>query len=288
MWGPQCQRSPPVSDWSGARDLNHRPHGPEIHAGSSMEVVFDGIELISRTRRPVSRQIQPPNSPGLLDELLHEWASAWPMLAGPSSSATFQIPLLSLMTPNSVRERPDHTDSAALDCRSWLGARRTECADELGSARSSESGRHIPTGERWHTRNCETGELVVVKGNDPVTLRDDVAEEVAGRGRAELRRRRSSVADRVEPWIQPAHGTAPGFGPGLVCQSDQPSDLRRSCARTTNREPAHPIRIRKRGDPHQHTAIYRRVPGQVRDSARVLPDHARLRSLPAGRGVDHA
>src|ERR1035437_242366 len=29
--------------WSGARDLNPGPHGPEIYAVSSMEIVFDGL-----------------------------------------------------------------------------------------------------------------------------------------------------------------------------------------------------------------------------------------------------
>ena len=33
--------------WSGARDLNPGPHGPEIYAVSSTEIDFEGFELIS-------------------------------------------------------------------------------------------------------------------------------------------------------------------------------------------------------------------------------------------------
>src|SRR5476651_2384185 len=37
--------------WSGARDLNPGPHGPEIYAVSSTETVFEGFEFISRPRQ---------------------------------------------------------------------------------------------------------------------------------------------------------------------------------------------------------------------------------------------
>jgi hypothetical protein len=33
--------------WSGARDLNPGPHGPEIYAVSSTEIDFEGFEFIS-------------------------------------------------------------------------------------------------------------------------------------------------------------------------------------------------------------------------------------------------
>jgi hypothetical protein len=39
-----------LSIWSGARDLNPGPHGPEILAVSSTEMGFEGFEFISRTR----------------------------------------------------------------------------------------------------------------------------------------------------------------------------------------------------------------------------------------------
>jgi hypothetical protein len=38
-------------NWSGARDLNPGPHGPEIHAVSSTETVFVGFELDWDRRR---------------------------------------------------------------------------------------------------------------------------------------------------------------------------------------------------------------------------------------------
>jgi hypothetical protein len=38
------------SRWSGARDLNPGPHGPEICAVSSTETVFEGFEIDSRHR----------------------------------------------------------------------------------------------------------------------------------------------------------------------------------------------------------------------------------------------
>jgi hypothetical protein len=40
-------------------------------SGSSMEVVFEGFEFIPTTHWPSSSHFQPPNSPGLLHELLH-------------------------------------------------------------------------------------------------------------------------------------------------------------------------------------------------------------------------
>jgi hypothetical protein len=58
-------------DWSGARDLNPGPHGPEICAVSSIENVFEGFEFISSTHSAISGQFHPPSSPGLLHELLH-------------------------------------------------------------------------------------------------------------------------------------------------------------------------------------------------------------------------
>jgi hypothetical protein len=33
-------------NWSGARDLNPGPHGPEIQAVSSTEIVFEDFEFI--------------------------------------------------------------------------------------------------------------------------------------------------------------------------------------------------------------------------------------------------
>ena len=36
--------------WSGARDLNPGPHGPEIWAVSSTETGFEGFEVDSRRR----------------------------------------------------------------------------------------------------------------------------------------------------------------------------------------------------------------------------------------------
>jgi len=57
--------------WSGARDLNPGPHGPEICAVSSTETVFEGFELVPRTHGPIPSRFQPPGSPELLHELLH-------------------------------------------------------------------------------------------------------------------------------------------------------------------------------------------------------------------------
>jgi hypothetical protein len=39
--------------WSGARDLNPGPHGPEIQAVSSTEISFEGFEVISRLPQPI-------------------------------------------------------------------------------------------------------------------------------------------------------------------------------------------------------------------------------------------
>jgi hypothetical protein len=35
-------------NWSGARDLNPGPHGPEVWAVSSTETVFEGFKIDSR------------------------------------------------------------------------------------------------------------------------------------------------------------------------------------------------------------------------------------------------
>ena len=59
-------------NWSGARDLNPGPHGPEIYAISSTEIDFEGFELNSMQQRAISVRFQPLASPGLLHELLHE------------------------------------------------------------------------------------------------------------------------------------------------------------------------------------------------------------------------
>ena len=58
--------------WSGARDLNPGPHGPEIYAVSSTQTVFDGFEFNSTAHWAISSQFQSLISPGLLHELLHE------------------------------------------------------------------------------------------------------------------------------------------------------------------------------------------------------------------------
>ncbi|HEV2035431.1 MAG TPA: hypothetical protein VGU71_14765, partial [Candidatus Dormibacteraeota bacterium] len=47
------------------------PHGPEIYAVSSMEIIFEAFEVISKSDWPISSQFQPPKSAGLLHELLH-------------------------------------------------------------------------------------------------------------------------------------------------------------------------------------------------------------------------
>ena len=76
-------------NWSGARDLNPRPHGPELCAASSMEVVFEGFGFISRTWWRVSSQIQPPDSPRLLHELLHMQT---PPMTGTARLLPVQLP----------------------------------------------------------------------------------------------------------------------------------------------------------------------------------------------------
>jgi hypothetical protein len=86
-------------NWSGARDLNPGPHGPEICAVSSTEHVFESFELISRTHWPISSRFQPPMSPGLLHELLHGpslvtrdgiFASHTPRRRGPASATRLE------------------------------------------------------------------------------------------------------------------------------------------------------------------------------------------------------
>ena len=61
--------------WSGARDLNPGPHGPEIYAVSSTGADFAGFEFISSRWIGVSNRFRPPMSLELLHELLHEIAS---------------------------------------------------------------------------------------------------------------------------------------------------------------------------------------------------------------------
>src|SRR6266480_8060093 len=46
--------------------------GSRICAVSSTEIDFEGFQFISTTQRSVSSRIQPPKSPGLLHELLHD------------------------------------------------------------------------------------------------------------------------------------------------------------------------------------------------------------------------
>ncbi len=63
--------------WSGARDLTPGPHGPEIYAVSSTESDFEGFEFISTTQSEVWSPFQPPDSAGLLHELLHGSDRQW-------------------------------------------------------------------------------------------------------------------------------------------------------------------------------------------------------------------
>jgi len=73
--GSTCEAGIVFGFWSGARDLNPGPHGPEIHAISSTESDFERFEFISTRQLAVSRQFQPPSPSELLHELLHETAS---------------------------------------------------------------------------------------------------------------------------------------------------------------------------------------------------------------------
>src|SRR5712692_1094911 len=66
---------PGLQFWSGARDLNPGPHGPELYAVSSMETGFERFELISAPRRAQIDRFRRPRSPGLLHELLHRTSS---------------------------------------------------------------------------------------------------------------------------------------------------------------------------------------------------------------------
>src|ERR1700692_805692 len=58
-------------NWSGARDLNPGPHGPEIYAVLSTEDDFDGFELISGTPGMIPGGLHTPKPHELLHELLH-------------------------------------------------------------------------------------------------------------------------------------------------------------------------------------------------------------------------
>src|SRR6202022_3181443 len=55
-------------NWSGARDLNPGPHGPETRALSSTETVFEHFELVSRTCSRVEWAFGPPSPARLLHE----------------------------------------------------------------------------------------------------------------------------------------------------------------------------------------------------------------------------
>ena len=60
-----CRVGIEFKNWSGARDLNPGPHGPEIYAVSSTGASFVGFEFISTTQPPVSSSFQPQDSAGL-------------------------------------------------------------------------------------------------------------------------------------------------------------------------------------------------------------------------------
>jgi hypothetical protein len=62
-------------NWSGARDLNPGPHGPEIYAVSSTEIGFAWFGYVSTTQQPIPRSMQPLGLPGLLHELLQKTLS---------------------------------------------------------------------------------------------------------------------------------------------------------------------------------------------------------------------
>src|SRR6266851_9119659 len=168
----------------------------------------------------------------------------------------------------------------------WVGS--GQGGDELWSARTAKASRHIPTRKCRHARNRESGQLVVVKGDNPVRAQDDVAEDVAECSRVEGRRGGPSVTDSVQAGVQPANRAFPGFHAGLVGQCDQASDLWRGRAGATDRKPAHPVRVRERGDPHKDATVHCRVPGHIRHAAGILADDAGLDTLPRGRWVDHA
>src|ERR1700737_5633914 len=68
----------PIQNWSGARDLNPGPHGPEIYVVSSTETAFEGFELDWQHRPCNWLGLELSDGPGLLHELLHRPRPDWP------------------------------------------------------------------------------------------------------------------------------------------------------------------------------------------------------------------
>src|SRR2546427_5364172 len=74
----------PVRAWSGARDLNPRPHGPELCELSSRNVVNDRIQFDSAEAKSSPRPVRRCFA-RLLDEVLHDppreddlvWNRSW-------------------------------------------------------------------------------------------------------------------------------------------------------------------------------------------------------------------
>jgi hypothetical protein len=64
--------NPSGKQWSGARDLNPGPHGPEVWAVSSTETGFKGFEVDWSLTRVYWARLEAIRGPGLLHELLHE------------------------------------------------------------------------------------------------------------------------------------------------------------------------------------------------------------------------
>src|ERR1700674_323243 len=77
IWGRNTARCLDVGvgltkQWSGARDLNPGPHGPEVWAVASTEAVFEGFALDSCRFGCRWSCLEPLRGPGLLHELPQE------------------------------------------------------------------------------------------------------------------------------------------------------------------------------------------------------------------------
>jgi hypothetical protein len=103
--------------WSGARDLNPGPHGPEVWAVSSSGPIFKAFEIDSRHRASYWTRFEQFQGLGLLHELLQK---TWVLKAArrPESgrtSSTFQFTL--------------HRCRPRRDLLSWFSRRfRSACA----------------------------------------------------------------------------------------------------------------------------------------------------------------
>jgi hypothetical protein len=112
-------------NWSGARDLNPGPHGPESHDFPSRSIDFCGFQFDSSSRMRADRPDSQQSSARLLHELLH----------GPRAGETADV------RPLGAGETQEH-DNGATQPNHILVAEAADSSTQPGALNSRELVHH--------------------------------------------------------------------------------------------------------------------------------------------------